>query len=80
MMSGVMLYEMLALRTLFMGSSTAELVRAIVMDELQPMQSLLPEHYSSDVKDIVMGLLVRDPLMRMTMAELLTRPLFRQKV
>lgn len=80
MMSGVMLYEMLALRTPFMGSSTAELVRAIVMDELQPMQSLLPEHYSSDVKDIVMGLLVRDPLMRMTMAELLTRPLFRQKV
>mmetsp|Transcript_22923 Transcript_22923/g.22105 ORF Transcript_22923/g.22105 Transcript_22923/m.22105 type:complete len:540 (+) Transcript_22923:235-1854(+) len=68
---GVLLHEMLTLELPFTGSSTGDLVRAILEDEPPP----IPSHYSTGIKFISSELLLKDLNKRMGMAGLLMHPL-----
>lgn len=73
---GVMLHELLALEMPFNGSSTADLVKSILIDIPPP----LPAHYSPELRNIVAGLLNKNPVDRLGMTSLLSDPLFASKV
>lgn len=65
---GVMIHELLALSRPFEGASTADLVKAILL-EAPPS---CPAHYSESLRCMVLGFLVKDPAARMGFAGLLT--------
>ncbi len=73
---GVMLHELLALEMPFNGSSTADLVKSILIDLPPP----LPTHYSVELRNVVVGLLNKNPTDRLGMASLLSDTLFASKV
>ena len=68
---GVLLYEMCALKYPFIGKSVEELSKAII--EQRPKS--IPEHYSQDLKDIVHGLLKKNPGKRADARQVLKHPI-----
>lgn len=65
---GIMIHELLALSRPFEGASTADLVKAILLEAPPPC----PAHYSESLRCMVLGFLVKDPAARMGFAGLLT--------
>ena len=66
---GVMIYELLSLNRPFDGSSTADLVKAILLEAPSPP---LPSHYSESLRSLVLRFLVKEPTNRMGFAGFLT--------
>eukprot|EP01038_Epipyxis_sp_PR26KG_P013000 gene13000-17430_t len=72
---GIILYQLLMLERPFEGSSTANLVKAILTEEPNP----LPVHFSEDLRTTVYELLNKNPEHRLTMEQMLTDPFFNPK-
>jgi len=73
---GVVLYQLLTLERPFNGSSTADLVKAVLTKEPHS----LPAHYSEEIKLICKELLRKNPDERLTMDELLSESIIFSKV
>ena len=67
---GVLLYEMCKLEYPFQGKSISELTTAII----QSKQKDIPDIYSKDIKDIVKGMLRKEPHKRPNIKQVLRHP------
>jgi serine/threonine protein kinase len=73
---GVLIYELLNLERPFRGHTTSDLVKSILNDEPQPLAS----HYSEEIKQLTLSLLIKEPSQRLGMAGMLTHPYYISKV
>eukprot|EP00672_Neobodo_designis_P024358 CAMPEP_0174829482 /NCGR_PEP_ID=MMETSP1114-20130205/1950_1 /TAXON_ID=312471 /ORGANISM="Neobodo designis, Strain CCAP 1951/1" /LENGTH=330 /DNA_ID=CAMNT_0016063231 /DNA_START=35 /DNA_END=1027 /DNA_ORIENTATION=+ len=71
---GVVLYELLALRKPFSGSTMRDLVKNVMAGNVDP----LPSHYSPELRELCMSLLSLEPDKRPSVTEVFENPIVRQ--
>jgi serine/threonine protein kinase len=67
---GILLYEMMALKRPFIGNGMKPLMDSVLKGQIPP----LPTHFSQDLRDLCLSMLVPDPNKRPSIASLFQKP------
>ncbi|EAX98713.1 AGC family protein kinase [Trichomonas vaginalis G3] len=71
---GCVLYHLMAQRPPFLGETVAKVAKNVISQKVK-----IPSRYSDELREICQGLLEKDPKNRLTVSDVLNRPILRLK-